>query len=104
MFMPSLKFATEMSSLPPNKMMGVKVDGIDTLLANIDGKIYALSNLCTHARCGLSRGKLTDTMVECPCHGSRFDVLTGEAKNGPAYKSLTKYDVVIEGTRIMIRQ
>lgn len=102
--MSSLKFASETPSLPPNKMIGVKVDGIDVLLANLDGKIVALSNLCTHARCRLSQGQLTSTIVECPCHGSRFDILTGEVKNGPAYKPLTKYDVLIEGTKIMVRQ
>jgi nitrite reductase/ring-hydroxylating ferredoxin subunit len=35
-------------------------------------------------------------VAKCPCHGAKFDLLTGEAKAGPAAKPLKKYEVVIE--------
>jgi len=100
--MSSPKFASEISRLPKNKMIGVKVENIDVLIANLDGKIVALSNICTHAGCRLSGGTLTGTIAECPCHGSRFDLLTGEVRDGPTARPLRKYEVLIEGERIMI--
>ncbi len=42
-----------------------------------DGGWYAIDDTCTHEDCSLSEGELCDHLVECPCHGSRFDVRTG---------------------------
>jgi 3-phenylpropionate/trans-cinnamate dioxygenase ferredoxin subunit len=53
-------------------------------IANVDGTLHAFDDLCTHQQCSLAEGELEDTVVECPCHGSRFDIRTGEAVNGPA--------------------
>ncbi len=50
------------------------------LLANINGKFYAIGNLCTHVGGPLDRGKLEGHEVQCPLHGSRFDVTTGQLK------------------------
>jgi len=98
----SAKFASEMKALKKNTMIGVKVDNRDVLVANLNGKIVALDNKCTHMRCRVSTGSLENGVVECPCHGSKFDLLTGEVKQGPATKPLSKYDVVIEEQRIMV--
>jgi len=101
--MSALKFASETSKAPKGKMIGAKIDETDVLLANLDGKIVALSNACTHAACRISAGELSGTIAECPCHGSKFDLLTGEVRKGPAAKPLKKYEVVIEGQKIMVR-
>ena len=97
------KFVTEISSVPRNEMIGLKIDSVDVLVANLDNNIVALSNLCTHARCRISSGELKGTIAECPCHGSRFDLLTGEVKAGPASSPLRKYEVLIDGRRIMVK-
>jgi len=101
--MSSAKFASEMKAVENNTMIGVKVDNTDVLVANLNGKIVALDNKCTHMRCRVSTGTLDNGVVECPCHGSKFDLLTGEVKQGPATKPLNRYDVVIEGQKIMVR-
>lgn len=53
-------------------------------IANVEGDLHAFDDVCTHQQCSLAEGDLDGTTVECPCHGSQFDVTTGEAVHGPA--------------------
>ena len=61
-------------------------------IARIDGRLYAFDDLCTCAdeRCPLSSGLLSGTTVMCQCHGSRYDVITGQAISGPANTNRTQ--------------
>ena len=65
------------------KMKHVEVEGKDVLLANIDGKFYAMSDRCGHMNALLSMGNLTGNLVTCPFHGARFDVTTGKKMSEP---------------------
>ena len=62
-------------------------------VANVDGDLHAFDDVCTHQGCSLSEGELDGTVVECPCHGSQFDVLTGEVVNGPADEPIDVFEV-----------
>ena len=53
-------------------------------VANIDCDLHAFDDICPHEQCALSEGDIDGTVVECPCHGSRFDVMTGEVVTGPS--------------------
>jgi nitrite reductase/ring-hydroxylating ferredoxin subunit len=53
-------------------------------VANLGGELRAFDDVCTHQHCSLAEGDLEDTIVQCPCHGSQFDVVTGEVVEGPA--------------------
>lgn len=64
--------------LKSGEMNEVDVNGKSVLVANVDGKYYAIGNVCPHMRCKLHRGTLAGNIVECPCHGSRFDVTDGK--------------------------
>ena len=71
----------------------IEVDGQDILVVKT-GKIFtAIGNTCTHMGCKLSSGKLDSTTVRCPCHGSEFNVITGEVVKGPAKKPEPVYAV-----------
>ena len=61
-------------------------------VANIDGDLHAFDDICTHQQCALSEGDVEGTMVECPCHGSQFDVITGEVVNGPAMEPIDVFE------------
>ena len=65
-------------------------------LAEVDGQVYAIGDLCTHAGCSLAKGQLEGTTVTCSCHGSQFDVTTGEVLRGPAAEPVPSYRVKIE--------
>lgn len=60
-------------------------------IANLDGVLHAFDDTCTHRGCSLSQGVLEGTTVTCPCHGSQFDVTTGEVRRGPATQPVATY-------------
>ena len=91
------------SEIPADKMKTVQYKSQQICLANIKGKYYAIKNTCTHRGGPLAQGKLEDHIVECPWHGSRFDLTTGEVKRGPAQTPEPVYEVKVEGTSILIR-
>lgn len=62
-------------------------------VARLDGKAYATSNYCTHLDCLLSSGKLVDDGIGCSCHGSVFDLQTGEPTCPPATAAIKTYPV-----------
>ncbi len=102
--MPGQEFkkVASLSDLPEGEMTSVEVDGDNVLIANVDGTVCAVSDLCPHADVPLSDGYLDDNLVECPLHASVFDVTSGEALEGPAIEDLEKYQVAIEGDDIYV--
>ena len=64
-------------------------------IARVDHRLYAFDDLCTCGQesCPLSGGLLTRTTIMCQCHGSRFDITTGDVINGPATAALKVYPV-----------
>ena len=88
--------------ISPGDLMLVDLDGERVVLANSEGTIYALAELCTHAECPLSEGDLDGEELVCPCHGSRFNVKTGEVLSLPANEPLATYNVQIEGSDVLI--
>lgn len=88
--------------ISPGKMIGVKAKGKALLIANINGKLHAINDTCTHAKCGLSRGELDGAVVTCPCHGSRFDVRSGNVLGGPATASELAFKVVVKEKDVFV--
>jgi nitrite reductase/ring-hydroxylating ferredoxin subunit len=77
--------------LAPGEMAGVEVANGRLAVYNIDGTFHVTDNVCTHAFAILSDGWLEDGIIECPLHGGRFDVVTGEAVTEPARCPLRTY-------------
>ncbi len=86
----------------PGTMAGTRAGGKEVLVANVDGKFYAIGNVCTHMGCTVSDGVLSGFTVQCPCHGSMFDVRTGAVVHGPATRPEPSYSVETTGDRISI--
>ncbi|MCK9538355.1 non-heme iron oxygenase ferredoxin subunit [Dokdonella sp.] len=70
----------------------------DTAIAvfNIEGDLYAIEDVCTHDGGELTGGPVEGHEVECPRHGARFDVTTGEALCAPAYEPVARFPVRVE--------
>jgi len=75
---------------------------VPLLVAKVDGILTAIESTCTHMGCNVATGKVLGRVVVCPCHGSRYDLITGEVKGGPAIEPLRKYDVRIVGNEIFV--
>lgn len=88
--------------LAPGTMRRVDIGGHRILLANVDGRICAAADTCTHEDASLSTGSLHGVLVKCPLHGSRFNVCTGEALEEPAEDNLRIYPVRTEGDRVLV--
>jgi nitrite reductase/ring-hydroxylating ferredoxin subunit len=83
-------------------MKGVVVDGKEILIIKTGTKIFAIGNKCTHMGCKLSNGKLEGETVRCPCHGSMFNIRTGEVMKGPAKNPEPSYTVTVENDELFI--
>jgi len=65
--------------------LSVEVDGLQVVLAALDDTWYAVEDRCTHAGCPFSsEAALEGSTIVCNCHGSEFDLTTGEVLRGPA--------------------
>jgi 3-phenylpropionate/trans-cinnamate dioxygenase ferredoxin subunit len=63
-------------------------------VARSEGRLFAFSDICTHRQCNLSSGgEIEDSVIECECHGSRFDMGTGEVVGGPAEVPIATFEV-----------
>ncbi len=92
----------EVNDLPPGEMMVVQPGGEQILLVNVGGNVYACDDICSHAFASLSEGDLSGEEVECPLHGSAFNVTTGEALTPPAFDSIKTYQTRVEGGDILL--
>lgn len=62
-------------------------------VANVGGALHAFDDVCTHQGCSLAEGDVDGTVVRCPCHGSEFDITSGEVVEGPATDPIDVFDV-----------
>ncbi len=93
----------KMSDVYPGKMIGSQIDGEKILVANVDGKFYAMRSTCKHRGGPLLEGKLEGKVVTCPWHGSKWDVTTGDHPG--RMRSLPGepvYKVTVEGDEIFV--
>ncbi len=95
---------SETMDIPPSHMIEIQVDGEKICLVNVEGKFYAIGSICTHEGGPLADGTLEGYEIECPWHGSKFDVRTGEVKNPPASEPEPRYDVKVDGTNLLIKK
>ncbi len=89
--------------LPVDSLKRVEPDQADICLVHAeDGNFYAVDNVCTHEEYLLSNGELWDLQVECPQHGSRFDLRDGHVSGPPAVIPVKTYPVVVENGDVYV--
>ena len=98
----SKKPAAKRDQIPPGTAKKVVVDGVEVLLCNYDGEIYAVEDVCTHDGGPLDQGELMDCRIMCPRHGAIFDVATGAALTLPAVIPIETFTVTIEGDDVYV--
>ncbi len=94
----------ETKEIGPSSMKAVEVEGEKVCIINKEGNYYAIGNICTHVGGPLNEGTVEEYEVECPWHGSKFDVRTGEPTKPPARQAVTTYEVKIEDNNILVRK
>jgi len=99
---PQWVFAIDENKLKENGLSVAYPKGLPVLLIKKEGRIYALSNKCTHMACPLSAGSLFGFMLKCPCHDWLYDIRTGEYFNAPELK-LPVYECKAESGKIFVK-
>ena len=89
-----------MSDLTPDRGLLVETNGHRIALFLVAGQVYAIGDRCSHAEASLAEGELFDLTVECPRHGSAFDVRTGEPESLPATQPVPVYKLEVVGEEI----
>ena len=87
---------TALDALEGRELAAFGVSGNRIAIAGVGGAFYAFGDTCTHQGCSLADGELEGTTVTCPCHGSQFDVTTGDVLRGPARDPVRSYPVRLE--------
>src|SRR5215471_7832461 len=89
------------TEIPEGTMKCVAVDRNRVVIARVEGRLYAFSDICGHRNAPLSRGKLSGHIVECPLHFAQFDVRNGKLIDGPVSADLPVYQVRVDGDAIL---
>ena len=71
-------------------------------LCNVNGRFYAIDDVCTHDGGSLDQGELQGQLVECPRHGAKFDVTDGRAVVLPAVLPVKTYAVQVDGDDVRV--
>jgi 3-phenylpropionate/trans-cinnamate dioxygenase ferredoxin subunit len=93
-----------LSDLPPGSMRLVEWEDLEIGVFNCDGTIYAIEDRCSHDDGPLVEGTLDQQSctIECPRHGSVFDLRTGIPKTLPAYEPVDTFPVIVEDDTIKL--
>lgn len=91
-----------LEEVPAGSKKLVEVDGTPILLCHTADRIFAVTNICSHAHEALDCGRMRNGWISCPVHGARFDLETGEPMNPPATLPIKTYDVRIAGDTIEV--
>ena len=93
-----------LSELKPGQMKLVEWEDVEIGVFNCDGAFYAIEDRCSHDNGTLVEGELDQEActVECPRHGSRFDLRSGKPLTLPAYVPVETFPVTIEDDTIKL--
>lgn len=89
--------------IPPGSHKVIDVDDVMVAVFNVEGKFYAIEDVCTHDGGILTGGPIAGCIITCPRHGATFDVRTGEALTAPAYEPTAKFPVRIENGMVQVK-
>ena len=85
-----------------NELKQISLKGYEILVINRNKKFYCLDARCTHAGAPLAEGELENGVLQCPWHGSRFNIETGEVVRGPAMKQLRVYNSIVKDNNLFV--
>jgi 3-phenylpropionate/trans-cinnamate dioxygenase ferredoxin subunit len=98
-----VKLAT-VDDIPQNEVRAFEYAGRRIAVYHIGDTFYATTDICSHAYAELSDGFLEpdDCTIECPLHGSRFDIRSGAVLSLPAYEPIATYAVRLDGADVLV--
>ena len=92
-----------LAAFAPGEVRVVEVEGVMIAVFNIDGEFHAIEDVCSHDGGEIASGCLVGDQIECPRHGARFSVRTGEVLSPPAYEDLPVFPVRVDAETVQVR-
>jgi len=91
-------------SLPPGAVRLIEWEDLEIGVFNCAGEYLAIEDRCSHDDGELAYGELDEATctIECPRHGSRFDLRSGKPVNLPAYEPVDTFPVTVQNGMIKI--
>lgn len=101
--MPTIQIGT-LADLPEGKGRAFTVAGRRVAVFRAEDQLYAIDDTCSHGHASLSLGEFDpdELCVECPLHGSLFDVRTGHPRTLPAFEPVAAYRAYAEGDAVFV--
>ena len=102
--MPQVIEVCPVTELEPGQMRLVRWEDLEIGVFNCAGAVYAIEDRCSHDDGPLIEGELDEATctIECPRHGSRFDLKTGTPLTLPAYVPVDTFPVIIDNETIKL--
>lgn len=92
----------KVDDIPNGEALAVEAGGQNLALVKVGDDVYCINDICTHEHAHLSEGFCEGHEIECPLHGSIFDVRTGEVKSLPATEDVKTYPVKLEDGEVLV--
>jgi 3-phenylpropionate/trans-cinnamate dioxygenase ferredoxin subunit len=95
--------AARTAEVVEGKPKAVEIGDKSIALCNVGGEFYAIENVCTHDDGILVGGDIEGASIECPRHGAKFDVRTGEVLSMPAVYPVKTFETKVEDDTIYVK-
>jgi 3-phenylpropionate/trans-cinnamate dioxygenase ferredoxin subunit len=82
---------------------GVNVQGQRICIARIKDEFFAFDDQCTHAEAALENVEIDGEEIDCPLHGAKFSVKSGQALTLPAVKPIRTHEIKVEGETLFVK-
>ena len=93
---------TSVDDVPDNQCLALEINGHPIAIFHVDGKYYAMEDICPHQESSFEGGELDGTVVTCPLHGWKCDITNGVSLDAPSIK-LETYETKLIENDIYIR-
>ncbi len=102
--MPETIDVCALSELPPGAIRRVEWEDLEIMVVNCGGEVLAMEDRCSHDNGDLAEGELDPARcaIECPRHGSWFDLRSGRPLNLPAYVPVESFEVSVQDGRVRV--
>ena len=92
------------ADIPPGHAARVEIDEVPIAIFNVEGQLHCVDDTCTHQEASLSEGELDleRCAIECPLHGSAFDLRTGDPVSLPAVEPVRVHRVEVADGMIRV--
>lgn len=97
-----INIKNEVAGLVEGQVKVLRWNGLRIAIIKLNDGYYAVDEMCSHEEESLASGSISDGQIECPKHGARFDIKTGEVKAFPAVRPIRTYPVTQENDEIFL--